>query len=191
MHKATFSPLGLAVYEPSSHQPQRGWPSQHARRPSDPKGLTECFSAVAFCCRNPLKGDWPRYALRNPQPLRGWRRSVAAILNPFGVGLATRCTTLNPFRGWRRSSAAILNPGGVGLRYALRQVKPRKQLLRNSFRGLKRQTVFRSGRSTVGTARSRAPHCGRLRRTDSPKNYFFLFISFTCHPTWAASRART
>ena len=97
MHKATFSPLGLAVYEPSSHQPQRGWPSQHARRPSDPKGLTECFSAVAFCCRNPLKGDWPRYALHNPQPLRGWRRSVAAILNPFGVGLATRCTTLNPF----------------------------------------------------------------------------------------------
>ena len=88
------------------------------------------------------------------QPLWGWHRYAPRKVNPFGVGgqlaagtsaplglASLRVTGGQPLRGWQPA-------GGRGLqllrgwpRYALREVKPRKQLLCNSFRGLKGQTI--------------------------------------------------
>ena len=134
-------------------------------------------------------GDWPEVRASAPmglasqrvawgQPLWGWQSVGCQDFSPFGAGLCLGAGSSAPLglAVWRQPEN---QPLWGWPRNALRGVKPRKQLLCNSFRGLKRQTGFPSGHSTEGTVTGRKPLCGRLRRTDSLKNAFFLFVSFT------------
>jgi len=106
-----------------------------------------------------------------PQSRRDCRFGDGQQLNPVGIGSS--------------AAAAILNPYGVGLRYALREVKPRKQLRSNSFRGLKRQTVFKSVTVPLGTVTDREISVRGLRAHELTKKYIFFIYFIHLGAAWA------